>query len=796
MANPTSAKHGRDAGFIRGDPHLNWQDAFWGVWAPQEQIRAGLLKAQSGQYLTRSGLGHDKGPVCVYSLGVLYLFDSLSRSTHSGYSLSLCPKRLLYWPPPLLHWATVIAPSPPPSLLRLDCLDCYCSVSSVSTILCRINLGCSLRTPLTNPSLELHHTIVAEYQDETCCKEPDVTFVKADDPKPMTLVSWKVKAGGIDQGIDILLVPSSPRNQLEKFAALKDVNGVKNLLSTAAAPYLSLSAFQSQGHAVTVHSHRQPLTVADSSFTIQASTIAAAARLPHLRQPLQPLPVVAVAPVKMEIDKAIRESDDRRLKTKYNNAINVIQRTLALYSMLMLESTEFDISTALKRLPLVSMEEKIQLAGYFLHKGEQSCSNGSLTFPIRTIYFESNSAFPEINSFTYDTASKYVLQLDIIRSDFKSGLEALLNAKPIRAIFLGVRIGDPTAVGQEQFSPSSPGWPPFMRVNPILDWSYSYTSIGSIHDTVPNALLCVSDSSNNQEKFKPAYMLSDGRLERAGRVKKVSPSICGTAVANVMDNVDSHKSSLLKASAIAVGDEILFGTIEDQLGPSLCKKLHSIGWSVSQIAVLQNDIDSVAEEVERQKASHDMVFVYGGVGPLHSDVTLAGVAKAFGVRLAPDEEFEEYLRQLIGDRCTGDRNEQPYNLGSQETFGIQISQMALLPEGTTELLHHDKLLLPLIKCQNVIILTATNVTELDKEWNCLIELLRSGGLSLMEPYTSKSLTTNLSDLEAAQPLSKLCLEFPDLHIVLVKLQIPRVLIWTAAWPRTKNFLPMVCGARV
>lgn len=26
------------------------------------------------------------------------------------------------------------------------------------------------------------------------------------------------------------------------------------------------------------------------------------------------------------------------------------------------------------------------------------------------------------------------------------------------------------------------------------------------------------------------------------------------------------------------------------------------------------------------------VFIYGGVGPLHSDVTVAGVAKAFGVR--------------------------------------------------------------------------------------------------------------------------------------------------------------------
>lgn len=34
----------------------------------------------------------------------------------------------------------------------------------------------------------------------------------------------------------------------------------------------------------------------------------------------------------MEIDKAIGESDDKRLKTKYNNAIFVIKRALALYS--------------------------------------------------------------------------------------------------------------------------------------------------------------------------------------------------------------------------------------------------------------------------------------------------------------------------------------------------------------------------------------------------------------------------------------------------------------------------------
>ncbi|XP_058785222.1 uncharacterized protein LOC131660104 isoform X3 [Vicia villosa] len=111
-----------------------------------------------------------------------------------------------------------------------------------------------------------------------------------------------------------------------------------------------------------------------------------------------------------------------------------------------------------------------------------------------------------------------------------------------------------------------------------------------------------------------------------------------------------------------MGDEILFGIVEDQLGPYLCRKLGSIGWSVLQCSVVHNNIDSVAEEVERRKSKTDMVFIWGGVGPLHSDVTLAGIAKAFDVRLAPDEEFEEYLWLIIGDQCIGDRNEQKQHI--------------------------------------------------------------------------------------------------------------------------------------
>lgn len=86
-----------------------------------------------------------------------------------------------------------------------------------------------------------------------------------------------------------------------------------------------------------------------------------------------------------------------------------------------------------------------------------------------------------------------------------------------------------------------------------------YTSIGSIHDTVPNELLCVNDSANSGEKFRPAYLLQDGRLERAGRVKKYSSSASAKlhSLSNGLKSENLHRKSMLTASIIAVGDEIL-----------------------------------------------------------------------------------------------------------------------------------------------------------------------------------------------------------------------------------------------
>jgi len=46
------------------------------------------------------------------------------------------------------------------------------------------------------------------------------------------------------------------------------------------------------------------------------------------------------------------------------------------------------------------------------------------------------------------------------------------------------------------------------------------------------------------------------------------------------------------------------------------------------------------------------VFTSGGVGPTHDDVTIAGIAQAFGVEVVRSPEIEGMLRGYYGDRIT------------------------------------------------------------------------------------------------------------------------------------------------
>jgi molybdenum cofactor synthesis domain-containing protein len=173
----------------------------------------------------------------------------------------------------------------------------------------------------------------------------------------------------------------------------------------------------------------------------------------------------------------------------------------------------------------------------------------------RGVYFDSPNEFPEVLCFTQDTVRD--VDMDMLAfchgTSFVDGLTRLTVAhnggdgggrrccRPL-AFVLGTRESDPNAHGQGLFSPSSPYMPPFMRINPILHWNYGhvwhflrlfslpychlydagYTSIGSVHDTVPCPALRIRQQADNDNDdstlYLPAHMLQDWDQERAGRI--------------------------------------------------------------------------------------------------------------------------------------------------------------------------------------------------------------------------------------------------------------------------------------
>lgn len=100
---------------------------------------------------------------------------------------------------------------------------------------------------------------------------------------------------------------------------------------------------------------------------------------------------------------------------------------------------------------------------------------------------------------------------------------------------MGMRKDDPGSEKLQPFALTDPDWPPLMRVNPILNWSYSqvwafllkhnvpycslydqgYTSLGNRSSTMKNPLL---KDPNDSSSYLPAYTLSDKSAERRGRL--------------------------------------------------------------------------------------------------------------------------------------------------------------------------------------------------------------------------------------------------------------------------------------
>ncbi len=194
------------------------------------------------------------------------------------------------------------------------------------------------------------------------------------------------------------------------------------------------------------------------------------------------------------------------------------------------------------------------------------------------------------------------------------------------------------------------------------------------------------------------------------------------------------------AAALIIGSEILSGKIADKNLYVLARTLRSLGVQCRRAVTILDDLDGIAHEVRVLSDSHDYVFTSGGVGPTHDDLTIDGVAKAFGVGVVVSPELEKMLRNYYGERTT-------------ESHLL----MARMPEGA-KLVSSPEVPWPTTVMRNVWILPG--VPQIFEMKTALIRRELGGG----QPYLSYSVSTTLDEGTLKPMLDKVVETYPDVDI--------------------------------
>ena len=102
------------------------------------------------------------------------------------------------------------------------------------------------------------------------------------------------------------------------------------------------------------------------------------------------------------------------------------------------------------------------------------------------------------------------------------------------------------------------------------------------------------------------------------------------------------------AGILVIGNEILSGKVVDTNSPFLCQELRELGVDVERIVTIPDLVDVIAENVRAMSEAYDFVFTSGGIGPTHDDLTIDGIAAAFGREVEQSDSIVERLRRARG----------------------------------------------------------------------------------------------------------------------------------------------------
>jgi len=138
---------------------------------------------------------------------------------------------------------------------------------------------------------------------------------------------------------------------------------------------------------------------------------------------------------------------------------------------------------------------------------------------------------------------------------------------------------------------------------------------------------------------------------------------------------------------LAIGDEILSGRTQDTNTNYVARFLGALGIDLREARVVPDVEMEIVAAVNALRTRYAYVFITGGIGPTHDDITADAIAKAFNVSI----DYRPEALALIGARY------------KPEEFNEMRRRMARIPEGAV-LIRNSVSAAPGFQLENVFVM--------------------------------------------------------------------------------------------
>jgi len=199
-----------------------------------------------------------------------------------------------------------------------------------------------------------------------------------------------------------------------------------------------------------------------------------------------------------------------------------------------------------------------------------------------------------------------------------------------------------------------------------------------------------------------------------------------------------------RAALVMIGNELLSGRTRDANLAHLAARLGTRGIRVAEARVIADDADVIVRTVNELRASHDLVFTTGGIGPTHDDITADCIAHAFGVTIDVRTDALERLEAFW------------------ETRGVEPNEerlrMARIPDGAT-LIDNDVSAAPGFRLGNVLVMAGVP-RIMQSMLEHVLPTLPIGRIV----HAASVVVADLGEGDIAAPLRALQERFPDVDL--------------------------------